>query len=287
NRVGLPGHGGRARASRPWRTKPPYRTKPPPRDRKYRGVRQRPWGKYVVEIRDPKRRGSRVWLGTYDAPVEAARAYDRAAFRMCAAKAILNFPNERRRTANKRRRQQMEGGQDDPEVEVVLVVNKVVKIEAPPPPSTQVSSTSPSSVSTSETTASSDAPDSRRPSLSSGDVLVRQQKQSRRRNSSQQLFGEERNCEGVVPKSSASRTAHTTEVAVGQGHDGALAANSEAGTSCRADRTEDVVAGISETITSSSRCGFSQMAIVTANEIATPDAEKKYTHVSALFVTFI
>ncbi|XP_021319256.1 ethylene-responsive transcription factor ERF038-like [Sorghum bicolor] len=94
NRVGLPGHGGRARASRPWRTKPPYRTKPPPRDRKYRGVRQRPWGKYVVEIRDPKRRGSRVWLGTYDAPVEAARAYDRAAFRMCAAKAILNFPNE-------------------------------------------------------------------------------------------------------------------------------------------------------------------------------------------------
>lgn len=54
------------------------------------GVRQRPSGRWVAEIKDSLHK-LRLWLGTFDTPEEAARAYDTAARALRGPHARTNF----------------------------------------------------------------------------------------------------------------------------------------------------------------------------------------------------
>ncbi|MCL7025970.1 hypothetical protein MKW94_026024 [Papaver nudicaule] len=59
--------------------------------RKFLGVRQRPSGRWVAEIKDSSQK-LRLWLGTFDTPEEAAMAYDDAARLLRGTNAKTNFP---------------------------------------------------------------------------------------------------------------------------------------------------------------------------------------------------
>lgn len=92
-------------------------------DLKYKGVRKRKWGKWVSEIRLPNSR-ERIWLGSYDTPEKAARAFDAALYCLRGPQAKFNFPENP---------PEIEGGRSMSPQQIQLVASRFANEEPQPP----------------------------------------------------------------------------------------------------------------------------------------------------------
>lgn len=123
---------------------------------KYKGVRKRKWGKWVSEIRLPNSR-ERIWLGSFDTPEKAARAFDAAQFCLRGRQSGFNFPDNPPSISGGRSLTPPEireaaarfaNGQDDIIISVREEEESVLSETRPESPSTSVSEVAMSSATT-------------------------------------------------------------------------------------------------------------------------------------------